>query len=45
MQVITPDQARRRLGDLIPGNIRDAILTDLREQGENHVSTSLTNHD
>jgi len=45
VQVITPEQARPLLGDVIPGIIRDAIETDLREQGENHVSTSSTNND
>ena len=45
IQVITPEQARPLLGDVIPGIIRDAIETDLREQGENHVSTSSTNND
>ena len=45
VQVITPEQARPLLGDVIPGIIHDAIETDLREQGENHVSTSSTNND
>jgi len=40
VQVITPEQARPLLGDVIPGIVRDAIETDLREQGETHVPTS-----
>jgi len=36
IRIIQPDQARPLLGDVIPGIVRDAIETDLSEQGENH---------
>jgi len=36
VRVIPPEQARPLLGDVIPGIVRDAIETDLNEQGESH---------
>jgi hypothetical protein len=36
VRVIPPEQARPLLGDVIPGIVRDAIETDLNEQGGSH---------
>jgi hypothetical protein len=37
IKVLPPEQARPLLGDVIPGIVRDAIETDLNDQGEDHA--------